>query len=40
MPGFPFKLAIRLLKMVVTLLEWYASDDDGEKKQVEREFDA
>lgn len=40
MPGFPFKLALRLLKMVVSLLEWYSEDDDGKKKKIETDFSA
>lgn len=35
MPGFPFKLIIKLLKMALGLLEWYAEEDNDKKKKIE-----
>lgn len=39
-PGFPFKLIIRLLKMALSLLEWYAEEDNDKKKKIETDAGA
>jgi hypothetical protein len=40
MPGFPFKLLINVLRMVVDLLEYLSSDDDDEKGKIEERHSA
>lgn len=40
MPGFPFKIIIRVLKMIVNLLEWYSEENGEEKKKIERSASA
>lgn len=35
MPGFPLRLIIQVLKLLLQLLEWFLSDNDEEKKKIE-----
>lgn len=37
MPGFPFKVLIKVIQLVLQLLEWLAADNDEEKSKVERQ---